>query len=70
MTLLRAIKNITVEEAMERVGLTDREQTLMRFLQTKNKPKDPDAVCRLLGMSRFRLIRTKRSLERKLTKLQ
>ncbi len=66
--MLRHIRQWTIEEIQQHVYLTTTELKLLTYFMGSRKSKDISVVCGLLGMSKHRLTKTKRSLDHKLNR--
>lgn len=68
--MLRHIRRLSIEQIQQQVYLTETEWKLLNYLMGSIRSKDINAVCGLLGMSKHRLTKTKRSLDHKLSRLE
>ncbi len=67
---MKPMQQLNIEQIQQRVYLTNTELKLLTYLRGENRSKDVNAVCGLLGMSKHRLTKTKRSLDHKLNRLE
>lgn len=68
-TMLKNSRHLSMEQIKQQISLTDTEIKVLSYFKGDSRSKDIDEVCRILQISKHRLIRTKRSLDHKLQRL-